>query len=105
MRRADSIEQVGHLVHRSCAARFHGPTAVRLIRKFTLALRRMAGKQADRLELLDCQAGAQTIVHVVIVIGDLIGQIAYLRFEGRAQAVDEAAPSSPSLAASRVRNV
>jgi hypothetical protein len=36
------------------------------------------------------QAGAQTVVEVVVVVGNFVGQIADLRFEGRLRAIEKA---------------
>jgi hypothetical protein len=66
------------------------------------ARRRMPGEQRHRFELRDVeQAGAQAVVDVVVVVGDLVGQIGDLRFERRLPACRKRSPSSPSGARSR----
>jgi hypothetical protein len=51
---------------------------------------RMPRKQADIFQLLERdQPGAQSIVHVVIVVSDFVGQIADLRFHRGLRATDE----------------
>ena len=60
-------------------------------------LGRMAGEEADSVELLEReQAGAQAVIDIVVVVGDLVGQIADLRFQRGRRPSRKRRPSSPS---------
>ena len=54
-------------------------------------------KDLDAVELLEReQSGAQPVVDIVIVVGDLVGNVGQLRLEARLLALDEPPPNSPS---------
>ena len=58
-----------------------------------------AREHANVEQFLDAdQPGPHTIVEVVIVVGDLVGQVGDLRFEPGLSALQKASPSSPSAA-------
>ena len=71
--------------------RFRHCTALRDRRPFLNDLVIVPCESRHALQLLDAeQARSQAIVDVVIVVGDLVGQVRQLRFERRLRARDEA---------------
>jgi hypothetical protein len=53
----------------------------------------MSRKQRHCAQLLDAQkAGTQTIIDVVVVVGDLVGDVRDLCFESRLRVIEEALP-------------
>ena len=70
---------------------FVNQTAAIKLRVLGLGHLQMARKQADLFQLLKRdQARTQTVVHVVVVVGDLVGEVGDLRFKTRLLLEDEA---------------
>jgi hypothetical protein len=71
---------------------FMDPAAAGDAGEFRIDFRRVAGEQAHFLQLFQGEhAGAQSIVDIMVVVGDFVGEIAYLRFERRTTIVFESA--------------
>ena len=53
-------------------------------------------EDGDRASCSKGQAGAQPVVHIVIIVGNLSARLASLRFERRLPPFDKRCPTSPS---------
>nr|GEU28520.1 hypothetical protein [Tanacetum cinerariifolium] len=96
--RARGDDQVVRQRRDQAAQRFVDGAPARQAREGPLHVLVQAGKEIDLLQLLDGdQAGTQTVVDVVAVVGDFVGQVGQLRFQRRLGTLDEADRHRPQL--------